>query len=402
MRCIHLTVGAQDPREPRLVRPRSTEPPVAPPHLEAPDAASLAPATPPPTLHPSPAAALTGHATPPVEPALDAATRVAAVSAAAPHEREEDAVLPRLVRARSGGFLPASLVHREAADAASRPDLDALIDAALAPDARVDAHASELRGRGPAALARLAQRFPGPQEPLRGDLRHLAPPSAQSPFLRLCIAIGDELVPYILDRLAEPDPLVRFYGALVFQELRSAAAAPALAGLAFDDDADVRTMAIRVLETYGRAPTYPRAIQRLRGELASESSERRRMAITALGTVRDVASLPRLIDILADPEPQTRSAAIASLCSITGQHFGAADARWRAWYADNGERHRIDWMLDSLGHGDVAVRRWAADELMRITGQRFPFPAAGEPAERAAAIDRWRAWWQAFQSRILG
>jgi HEAT repeat protein len=358
-----------------------------------------------------PSAASPAASSPPAEPQsfIPALTRPASpamlseTAIEAPPTREAEAPRQPSERPQSAGYVPTTLVHREAPPSAPAEDpaLEALLQAALAGSARPERLAAELRARGRAALHRLVQRFPGPIELAREELRHVASPSAQGPLLRLCVAIGEELVPLILSRVDDPDAHVRFYCALIFQELRSPSAAPALAELAFDADPGVRTIAMRVLETYSRASTYMRALKRIRGELSGDDHRRRALAFQALGTVRDVKSIPRMVEALAEHDPDLRTAALTALCSITGQHFGLNIERWRAWYASRCDRTRVDWMLESLAHSEVAVRRWAADELMRITGQRLPFPASGAPTERAEAIERWQAWWSAHQGRLL-
>jgi len=51
--------------------------------------------------------------------------------------------------------------------------------------------------------------------------------------------------------------------------------------------------------------------------------------------------------------------------------------------------------LAMVSHPDEVVRLTAHDELRRRTGQDFGFVPWAGPAERAAAVARWRAWWQA-------
>ena len=88
-----------------------------------------------------------------------------------------------------------------------------------------------------------------------------------------------------------------------------------------------------------------------------------------------------------------QEAALESLCSITGQQLGLKPHRWKSWYGDNADRHRVEWIIDSLEHRDVPVRRWAADELTRITGHRVPFSAIGDKRARDLAIEAWTQWW---------
>ncbi len=303
------------------------------------------------------------------------------------HAADPDAPAPRARRERSSGYVPSTLVHRQA----QSTTIDTLISSAIAAGGRREDHTSRLRDLGEAALIRIAQLFPGPLDLPRGDLKSLPTASAHGPLLRLCIALGSEVSPFILARLDDPDANVRFYVALLFQELRAADAVVPLSRLAFDDDRDVRTIAMRVLETYHGESSYPRAVQALRRELQSPDPTRRLRAIRAMGTIRDIDSLGELIAAL-DDELETAAAALTALCSISGQHLGMASARWTAWLAANRDRSRIDWMIDSLEHRDPAVRRWAAVELHRVTGNRLAFDPHGDEADRSAAIERWRAW----------
>ncbi len=302
-------------------------------------------------------------------------------------EPEPDAPAPRTRREPSSGYVPATLVHRQA----QSTTIDALLSSAIAAGGRREDHTERLRELGEAALVRIAQLFPGPLDLPRGDLKSLPTASAHGPLLRLCIALGAEVTPYILARLGDPDANVRFYVALVFQELRAPDAVGPLARLAFDDDRDVRTIAMRVLETYHGEPSYARAVQGLRGELQNPDPMRRQRAIRAMGTLRDVESLGALIPAL-DDDLEIAAAALTALCSISGQHLGMTSARWTAWLEANGSRTRIDWMIDSLEHRDPAVRRWAAEELHRVTGQRLDFDPSAEEPIRAAGVERWRAW----------
>ncbi|MEZ4385780.1 MAG: hypothetical protein R3A79_30955 [Nannocystaceae bacterium] len=305
-------------------------------------------------------------------------------------EAEPDTPKPRGERERSSGYVPSTLVHRQAQASTA---IDALVSSAIAAGGRRDTHTARLRELGESAYVRIAQLFPGPLDLPRGDLKSLPSASAHGPLLRLCIALGPAIGPFILARLDDPDPNVRFYGALLFQELRASDAVPPLAHLAFDSDRDVRTIAMRVLETYHDDPRYRRAVQELRGEISSTVAKRRQQAMQAMGTLRDVAALAKLIDVLDEDDLEIGAAALTALCTITGQHLGMTSQPWRDWLAANRERARIDWMIDSLEHRDPAVRRWAYEELVRITEARVAYNPRGDEADRAAGVARWRAWW---------
>ncbi|MCH9683149.1 MAG: hypothetical protein K0V04_17070, partial [Deltaproteobacteria bacterium] len=268
-------------------------------------------------------------------------------------------------------------------------EIDTLIDAVVSGEASPD----QLREHGNAAMLRLMAQFPGPLEVLRRDLHSLPPPSAHGPLIRTVIALGATVVPHVIDLFEHPNPDVRFYAAFVFHELRDPRCMRPLAQLGFDDNGDVRVVTMRVLETYRRSEGFEAAATVVRNQLADSSRADQLHAARAAGTLRDIGSIPQLVDQLSGGDRFIQEAALESLCSITGQQHGLKPHRWRAWYEAQGHRHRIEWIIDSLRHRDVPVRRWAADELVRITGHRVPFSPMGDRRAREVAAKAWTTWW---------
>jgi hypothetical protein len=279
-----------------------------------------------------------------------------------------------------GSSLPSESMQRE-------------VDTVLRQVAAGIADVGALQPHGDAALVRLAAQFPGPLEVLRRDLRALPPPSAHGPLIRAAIVIGADFVPHLVDLFDHPSADVRFYASFVFQELRDPRAMRPLAELAFDTSGDVRVIAMRVLETYARAPGFGEAIRVVRAQLDSTNRTRQLYAARAVGTLRDIESIAKLIDLLSNRDRFVQEAALESLCSITGQQLGLKPHRWKTWYAENEHRHRVEWIIESLRHRDVPVRRWAADELTRVTGHREPFSAMGDKRARDLAVEAWMNWW---------
>ncbi|WP_146662501.1 hypothetical protein [Enhygromyxa salina] len=270
------------------------------------------------------------------------------------------------------------------------------IDAAIQSATRGDSSAIQhLRELGEPAMRRVAKQFPGELDVHRRDLDTLPPLPAHGALIRVALDLGDALAPYLVEVIHHPNPTVRFYIAFVFMELRHELAIPALGELAFDPDADVRAIAMRVLETYSGEPHFGDTIKVIRAELDSPNRTRQLHSTRAIGTVRDIAAVPKLIDLLTSKERYIQEASLESLCSITGQQLGLKPHRWHNWYADNHQHHRIEWIMSSLAHKDLSVRRWAADELRRITGQRINFLAAGNKQEREIGIRKWIEWWSA-------
>ncbi|MBL8972708.1 MAG: hypothetical protein JNK56_19110, partial [Myxococcales bacterium] len=283
---------------------------------------------------------------------------------------------------------------------AAAPDIDAALEAYLQSPGDPDALAA-LRSFPPEGLARLAARFPGPIDPgSASDVRSFPPPSAHGPLLRACVEIGPAITPYILDLVEHPRPQIRFYAAFLFQDLRDPRCMRPLAAHAFDPDPDVRLIATRVLESYSRVTGFIDATELVRAELKSRDRERALLASEAAGTLRDTRAVPVLIDLLSVRDKQLRETALESLCSITAKHHGYRPAKWKSWYAEHGQLSRIEWVLDALRHRDTAVRRWAADELVRITGHRIAPPPDGEKPTAKHLLQQWTAWWEAHASEL--
>jgi HEAT repeat protein len=289
---------------------------------------------------------------------------------------------------------PAPAPERPAEPARDEPtvDPDLAIEDYLRDPTAADAIA-RLRAAGPEALTRIAARFPGPIDPrAQGDARSFPPPSAHGPLLRACIELGGAITPHILDLVDHPRPQIRFYAAFLFQELRDPRSLRPLAAHAFDPDPDVRLIATRVLESYSRAPGFVEATEVVRAALRARDRERVLLATEAAGTLRDTHAVPILIDLLSLRDKQVRETALESLCSITAKHHGYRPAKWKAWYAENGQQSRLEWVIDALHHRDAAVRRWASDELVRITGHRIPAPPEGEKGGARYVLAQWQAW----------
>ncbi|MBN1419378.1 MAG: HEAT repeat domain-containing protein [Planctomycetes bacterium] len=78
-------------------------------------------------------------------------------------------------------------------------------------------------------------------------------------------------------------------------------------------------------------------------------------------------------NLLADPSPRVRAAALGTL-------------------GRNPDRSDLEFLLGGLEDPDPYVREVAIIGLERRRGDRLGFDPAGDPAERAAAVGRWRSW----------
>jgi hypothetical protein len=101
-------------------------------------------------------------------------------------------------------------------------------------------------------------------------------------------------------------------------------------------------------------------------------------------------------------EPARWAALLLALgCGVGPKHFRslidpAPVTRARAVGLGEGQPDSvaIPALIGRLDDNDPVVRLSANEALRKRTGQDFGFVAWADPAERAPAVARWKAWWQ--------
>ncbi|WP_433936107.1 hypothetical protein AB3662_15525 [Sorangium cellulosum] len=268
---------------------------------------------------------------------------------------------------------------------------------------------AELVRNGETAVSIVAARFPGPLRVERQRFREqlagpdgaagvaAAPPASQcGPLLELIVAIRRPALPFMTVRSASPDPEVRFWATHVLGELPYPEAANALLPRLFDDNLAVRRIAVRSAALLIAAPPAGGPILQGLEHIArdrEESPTRRLTAIDTTAEIRAGSAVPALISALTDPHEAIVEAAARALVVITRDDLGRDARRWASWWSRNGERHRVEWIIDALTHEKPAIRRAAIDELKGITREYFGYYEDLPRQEREAAQQRYRAWW---------
>src|SRR5205823_2712384 len=113
-------------------------------------------------------------------------------------------------------------------------------------------------------------------------------------------------------------------------------------------------------------------------------------ALIALG---DVDAIPDLIAVI-ERSDRGGDHARRALTALTAQDFGASERRWRKWYDGARRRHRVEWLIEGLGHKEAVIRETAINALRRLTGEYFGYHHDLPRKERDAAAERWAAWWR--------
>lgn len=251
--------------------------------------------------------------------------------------------------------------------------------------------------QGEAALPVLVREFPGPLFFDRTQPHRRLPRGRDiSAVGRAIAAFGDLAVPYVISLLDHDDADHRFYAVLLSSEFSHARLVQPLGDRIFDADRGVGTLALDVLRTLLPFERELAALtERLRAEARIPSAllDYRVTALRALGELRDRAALDMLALFVEREREELAEAAHRSLVQITRQDFGDSVPRWLLWIDDNKERHRVEWLIDSLSHVDETMRRKAADELKELTHEYYGYHPALSKKEREIAQKKYRRWW---------
>lgn len=173
----------------------------------------------------------------------------------------------------------------------------------------------------------------------------------------------------------------------------SAEHATAIVDLVFDPRPEVAAAAREALASHRSDAAVRPLPERLRRSLLSGVGDRPVLAARALGALRDVESIPILIQSLDGAAPAAAQAAAEALAQITLTRLGSSPQKWLRWWKENRGRSRAEWLFSALTSEDRDLRLAASGEL-RSTGEP---PVKYTPdlpsAELEAAARAWWVWW---------
>ena len=247
--------------------------------------------------------------------------------------------------------------------------------------------------RSTEALGALMRRFPGKLRVDRFSVSGRPLRAAQyGGLLELVVRLGSIASELLIEKMSEPQRDVRFYATICTTELRPRNAVFALVERLFDQDFGVRASAIEALSGYP-IQELAQALSRARRAVHSTDPEvvaAATAAIVALGDVDSIGDLIGSIERGDRGSDHVRKALIA----LTAQDFGPNEKKWRKWWETARKRHRIEWLIEGLGHKEDAIREGAIHDLRRLTGEYFGYHHDLPRKERDACADRWLAWWR--------
>jgi hypothetical protein len=291
----------------------------------------------------------------------------------------------------------------EAPQAPRTEDIWSLIDDLEKGDELGELAGAALQSMGEPALKLVAFRFPGRlAQDHMGQRGKLPLPSAHGPLINFMVRMRQQGVPYLVDLMGSENPEVRYYATFIFSELHAPEVLHVLLDRVFDSAPPVRRVATEVLKAYWQDQELRPVLEHLRAELVGPVPFRRRCSAEVLGALRDTQAVPRLIELAADRDTDTAEAAQRALLLITKQAFGDSRRRWRAWWEKNKEQHRMQWLIDALGHKESECRFLASQELHQLTGETLGYRFDQDKRDREEALNRWQQWWKSKgQDRFL-
>jgi HEAT repeat protein len=253
----------------------------------------------------------------------------------------------------------------------------------------------ELLRQGERAMRVVMARFPGPVTCDRRMIARMPSPPRPSDcgvLLRLVARERKVALPFVLERLVDPDPEIRGWATYLLCDLPYAEALPQLFQRLRDSDPTTQVAAALAIASVSRA-TRVEARAAIREHARAAEGVDRAAAMRVMGMVRDSVLVPELVRALSDPEAMVVGAAHDALVQVTRQDFGTDARPWVRWWDHHATQHRIEWLIDALTHDEYEIRRDAAEELRGITREYFGYGADLPLRDRERAQQRYRDWW---------
>jgi hypothetical protein len=249
----------------------------------------------------------------------------------------------------------------------------------------------ELMKTPDASALALAQAFPGPTGWSRLPVVELPECDELGPIPGALARLGQSGAAALAPLLDSADSDTRYLALLTAGSLRYPDVVDGVLRGLFDYEPDISSAARAAASALRFLPYFQDRLPELRQELAAEDSLRRSLAARALGVLHDRTSVDALINLTGSEDGLCAQSASDALREITRANFATDTSAWTGWWAAARGKRRIEWLVDALDAEDFELRLSAIEELSRTFGDNFGFFADGPPAERAGAVDRWRA-----------
>ena len=272
------------------------------------------------------------------------------------------------------------------------PDFGPLLKRLTGPDANQRANAMAELARSPEASAKvLATHFPGPTAWSRLPVVELPEADELGPIPGALSRLGRPAAQALAPLLDSSDADTRYFALLTAASLPFVELVDGVLRGLFDYEPDISSAARVAAAALKHLPRLDAARRELRQELTSRDALRRSLAARALGTLHDRESIEGLINLTGSDDEMCAQAAAEALREVTRATLGLDKRAWTAWWADNRQRRRADWLVVALRHPELDIRLAAIEELSRGLNDTLGYYADAPEPEREAAARRWEA-----------
>jgi hypothetical protein len=272
------------------------------------------------------------------------------------------------------------------------PDFGPILKRLTGPDANQRSSAMAELARSPEASAKvLATHFPGPTAWSRLPVVDLPEADELGPIPGALSRLGRPAAQALAPLLDSSDADTRYFALLTAGSLPYAELVDGVLRGLFDYEPDISSAARVASAALKHLPRLDAAKKELRQELSSGDALRRSLAARALGTLHDREAIEGLIQLTGSDDEMCAQAAAEALREVTRATFGMDSRAWMAWWADNRQRRRADWLVSALRHPELDIRLAAIEELSRGLNDTLGYYADAPEPEREAAVRRWEA-----------
>ena len=287
---------------------------------------------------------------------------------------------------------------------ASAEEMEGLVEAVVS--GKFDEHVPErILAGGELAIKALIEHFPGPLSCDRfQELGQLSEISNHGPVLGLLMQFGNRIVSHVLPLLESFDSEIRFYATFVLYELGNREVLYQLVKRVFDNDRQIRSMAVDALKAHRDAFEYKSCVEDISMILVGATStlEKKRIAADALAQLADPMTIEPLTTMLGSVDGILAERCQRALVKIAFRDFGFSEKRWMDWYRKHRNEHRLLWAIEGIVENNEDICRRALRVLQDEVGEQFDFPRGPLSSSQRKDLHRQlQHWWKSEGKQLF-
>ncbi len=251
------------------------------------------------------------------------------------------------------------------------------------------AAAEHLAVAGAPVIESLKPLFPGKifVDRYQFTVETMPPVNEHGPVLETLVRIGQPSIEVVSEYLDASSLERRFYATYLLTELSLDGLLDKLCNRLFDRDQQTRTVAQRLVHAHRYLDDFQEKIVEPLRAILEDSEEDFRIEIAAnnLRRLRDIKSIPALIDALQTDSKHVRDTIHQALRQITLQPLAPSPSEWRRWWFDASDQSRWEWLVEAMNSDDEDLRHTAFDEIQQIPGLELNYHPDQPPKLRTRA-----------------